>query len=42
MLTDEMKRKIEAEIETCPNKKCACIDAMQVVQSIGDGSQTIV
>ena len=33
MLTDEMKHKIEAEIETCPNKKCACIDAMQIVQS---------
>jgi NADH-quinone oxidoreductase subunit E len=33
MLTDEMKRKIEAEIETCPNRRCACIDAMQVVQS---------
>lgn len=28
-----MKQKIEAEIETCPNKKCACVDAMQIVQS---------
>ncbi len=28
-----MKRKIQAEIETCPNKRSACIDAMQVVQN---------
>ncbi len=28
-----MKRKIEQEIATCPNKECACIDAMQTVQS---------
>jgi NADH-quinone oxidoreductase subunit E len=33
MLTDEMKQKIEAEIETSPNKRGACIDAMQTVQS---------
>jgi NADH-quinone oxidoreductase subunit E len=33
MLTDEMKQRIKAEIETCPNKRCACIDAMLVVQS---------
>jgi NADH-quinone oxidoreductase subunit E len=33
MLTDEMKQKIEAEIETSPDKKGACIDAMQTVQS---------
>ena len=33
MLTDDMKRKIETEILTGPNKKSACIDAMQTVQS---------
>ncbi len=33
MLTDDMKQKIEAEIATCPNKRSACIDAMQTVQS---------
>jgi NADH-quinone oxidoreductase subunit E len=33
MLTDEMKQKIEAEIETCTSRKGACIDAMQIVQS---------
>jgi len=32
MLTEEIKRKIEAEIETCPNTQCACIDALQTVQ----------
>src|SRR4030042_2496331 len=33
MLTDEMKEKIQAEIETCPNKESACIDAIEIVQS---------
>ena len=27
-----MKQKIEAEIETCPSKECACIEAMLIVQ----------
>jgi len=33
MLTDEMKQKIQIEIDTCPSRKSACIDAMQIVQS---------
>ena len=33
MLTDEMKQKIQIEINTCPNRESACIDAMQIVQS---------
>lgn len=33
MLTDEMKQKIQIEIDTCPNRESACIDAMQIVQS---------
>jgi NADH-quinone oxidoreductase subunit E len=32
MLTDEIKREIEAEIETCTAMRCACIEAMQIVQ----------
>ncbi len=32
MLTEEIKRRIEAEIETCPNTQCACIEALQIVQ----------
>ncbi len=32
MLTDEMKEQIQIEIDTCPNRECACIDAMQIVQ----------
>jgi len=33
MLTDEMKQKIQIEIDTCPSRKSACIEAMQIVQS---------
>lgn len=28
-----MKQKIQIEIDTCPSRKSACIDAMQIVQS---------
>lgn len=32
MLTEEMKREIEAEFDHCETKQAACIEAMQIVQ----------
>lgn len=32
MLTEEIKREIETEIEVCPTLRCACIEALQIVQ----------
>jgi NADH-quinone oxidoreductase subunit E len=32
MLTEEIRREIETEIEVCPTLRCACIEALQIVQ----------